>query len=224
LKTIFAKFQAISCIIYVTELQKRQASIAAIQEKKMKILIVASEAFPFFKTGGLGDVTGALSQTLAHDGNEVTLILPRYRDMKCPQELMPSPFNGKFVIPVSGGFEETSLEYLRWGRINVFFVNNKRFFDRPGLYRSENGDYLDNDERFAFFSRAALETAKFINFQPDIIHCNDWQTALIPAYIKTLYRIDAFYAKTATVFTIHNLAYQGIFGRNSVIKAGLALS
>lgn len=189
----------------------------------MNILMAASEAFPFVKTGGLGDVTGALSQTLAqNEKNNVTLVLPRYRDMKCSPELMPSSFNGKFVIPVFGGFEEATVDYLQWGKVNVFFVNSKRFFDRPGLYRSENGDYLDNDERFAFFSRAVLETAKFINFQPDIIHCNDWQTALIPAYLKTLYRIDAFYAKTSTVFTIHNLAYQGIFGRDSVIKAGFS--
>lgn len=189
----------------------------------MKILMAASEAFPFCKTGGLGDVTGSLSQELAQNpDNEVVLVLPKYRDIKCPDGLIPYPFNGKFFIPLSGGIEEATLEYMQWGNIKVFFINNQRLFDRPGLYRSNTGDYWDNDERFAFFSRAVLETAKFISFKPDIIHCHDWQTGLIPAFLKTIYRIDAFFAKTANIFTIHNLAYQGIFGRAAIQKAGLS--
>ncbi|MCR4820573.1 MAG: glycogen/starch synthase, partial [Elusimicrobiales bacterium] len=99
----------------------------------MRILMVASEAFPFFKTGGLGDVTGALSQTLARNPkNEVVLFLPRYRDMNCPEELMPKPAQGKIFVPISGGIEEASLEYVKWGNVSTFFINSKRFFDRPG--------------------------------------------------------------------------------------------
>ena len=191
----------------------------------MNILIAASEAFPFCKTGGLGDVTGALAQTLAQNpDNKVVLMLPRYRDISCPDGLTPYPYppNGKFFIPISGGVEPAYLEKLSWGNIDVFFIKNDRLFDRPGLYRSSSGDYADNDERFAFFSRAVLEASKYITFKPDIIHCHDWQTGLIPAFLKTLYRIDAFFTNTASVFTIHNLAYQGIFGRDSVMKAGLS--
>ncbi len=187
----------------------------------MKILEVASEAFPFCKTGGLADVTGALSRFFAGaDGiSEMVLFLPKYRNVgggAFSFKAVP----GSYVVPVSGRLEKASLYQAQWGKVTVYFVENQKYFDRPGLYRGPRGDYDDNDERFIFFSRAVLEGAKFLGFKPDIIHCNDWQTGLIPAYLKTLYMIDAFFAKTKTVFTIHNIAYQGMFGQDTFIKAG----
>lgn len=193
------------------------------KENSMRILMAASEAFPFFKTGGLGDVTGALSRVFARDpDNEVVLFLPRYRDISCPAGLMPQPAPGKFFTPMGGGMEETTLEYSKWENVNVFFINSKRFFDRPGMYRSPSGDYWDNDERFAFFSRAVLEAARFLDFKPEVIHCHDWQTGLLPAYLYTFYGSDPFFNKTATVFTIHNLAYQGMFSKDSLHKIGFS--
>lgn len=186
----------------------------------MKILVAASEAFPFCKTGGLGDVVGALSQTFSRiDEHEVVLFLPRYRSAG-QGAFSFKAVPGNFLIPVGGAIETASIAMVHWGKITVYFIENSKYFDRPGIYRSNFGDYEDNDERFVFFSRAVLEGAKFIGFKPDVIHCHDWQTAIIPAYLKTLYRIDSFYVKTAVVFTIHNIAYQGMFPKETLLKAG----
>ena len=187
----------------------------------MKILIASSEAFPFCKTGGLADVVGSLSQSISRlDGvEEVLLFLPKYRNIGGGAFSLKA-VGGNFLIPVAHKLETASLYHVQWGRISVYFIENQKYFDRPSMYRTANGDYEDNDERFIFFSRAVLEGAKFLGFKPDIIHCHDWQTGLIPAYLKTLYRIDAFFAKAKTVFTIHNIAYQGMFPRETFMKAG----
>ncbi|MEA3306767.1 MAG: glycogen/starch synthase [Elusimicrobiota bacterium] len=186
----------------------------------MKILIAASEAFPFCKTGGLGDVVGALSQMFSRLGdNEVVLFLPKYRNMGGGAFSLRA-ISGKFLIPMENKIETASMSHVQWGKVAVYFIENSKYFDRPGMYRTKYGDYKDNDERFIFFSRAVLEGAKFIGFKPDIIHCHDWQTALLPAYLNTLYRIDSFFVKTVSVFTINNIAYQGIFAKKSFLKAG----
>ncbi len=186
----------------------------------MKILIAASEAFPFCKTGGLGDVVGALSQMFSRLGDhEVVLFLPKYRNIGGGAFSL-SAVGGNFLIPVAGKIETASMSRVQWGKVSVYFIENAKYFDRPGMYRTQYGDYKDNDERFIFFSRAVLEGAKFIGFKPDIIHCHDWQTALVPAYLKTLYRLDSFFVKTASVFTINNIAYQGMFAKKALIKAG----
>ncbi|MCK5583535.1 MAG: glycogen synthase GlgA [Elusimicrobiales bacterium] len=186
----------------------------------MKILIAASEAFPFCKTGGLGDVVGALSQMFSRLGDhEVALFLPKYRNIERGAFSLRA-ISGNFLIPVAGKIETASMSRVQWGKVSVYFIENAKYFDRPGMYRTQYGDYKDNDERFIFFSRAVLEGAKFIGFKPDIIHCHDWQTALVPAYLKTLYRLDSFFVKTASVFTINNIAYQGMFAKKALIKAG----
>lgn len=188
----------------------------------MKILVAASEAFPFCKTGGLGDVVGAISQVFSRtENNQVALFLPKYRNIGGGAFSLKAIY-GNFLIPVSGRIENASISSVQWGNVSVYFIENSKYFDRPGIYRTNLGDYEDNDERFIFFSRAVLEGAKFIGFKPDIIHVHDWQTGLIPAYLKTLYRIDSFFAKTASVFTIHNIAYQGIFGKEVLVKAGFS--
>jgi len=188
----------------------------------MKILIAASEAFPFCKTGGLGDVAGALAQVFSRaEGAEVALFLPRYRNVG-GGAFSPKAAGGSFLIPVGNRLETATMSRVQWGKVAVYFIENSKYFDRPGIYRSNVGDYEDNDERFLFFSRAVLEGTKFIGFKPDVIHCHDWQTALVPAYLRTLYRIDSFFAKTASVFTIHNIAYQGMFPKETLVKAGFS--
>lgn len=188
----------------------------------MKILICASEAFPFCKTGGLADVVGSLATYLSREKDiEVCLFIPKYRDIG-KTAFSPKKIFSNYIVPVSDRFDEVNLYHLDWGKVKVYLVDNPRYFDRPGLYRNDWGEYQDNDERFIFFQRSVLEGAKFINFKPDIIFCHDWQTGLIPAYLKTLYRIDAFFVNTKTVFTIHNIAYQGFFPRETFIKAGFS--
>ncbi len=188
----------------------------------MKILIAASEAFPFCKTGGLADVTGALAQVFSRTPDaEVVLFLPRYRNVGGGAFSLKAA-GGSFLIPVGGRIETATMSRVQWGKAAVYFIENPKYFDRPGMYRAAAGDYEDNDERFIFFSRAVLEGAKFIGFKPDVIHCHDWQTGLVPAYLRTLYRIDSFYAKTASVFTIHNIAYQGMFPKETLLKAGFS--
>ncbi len=188
----------------------------------MKILIAASEAFPFCKTGGLADVVGALAQVFSRaEDTEVALFLPHYRNVG-GGAFSPKAAGGSFLIPVGNRVETATMSRVQWGKVAVYFIENPKYFDRPGIYRSAAGDYEDNDERFVFFSRAVLEGAKFIGFKPDIIHCHDWQTGLVPAYLRTLYRIDSFYAKTASVFTIHNIAYQGMFPKETLLKAGFS--
>jgi len=188
----------------------------------MKILIAASEAFPFCKTGGLADVTGALSQVFSRaEDTEVVLFLPRYRNVGGGAFSLKAA-GGSFLIPVGNRVETATVSRVQWGKVAVYFIENPKYFDRPGMYRSAGGDYEDNDERFVFFSRAVLEGAKFIGFKPDVIHCHDWQTGLVPAYLRTLYRIDSFFSKTASVFTIHNIAYQGMFPKETLLKAGFS--
>ncbi|MCK4532481.1 glycogen synthase GlgA [bacterium] len=188
----------------------------------MNILIAASECVPFAKTGGLADVTGALPKALKELKHDVRVIMPRYKKIDAKK------FNLKVIarnIPVSFG-NKVELATVMEGKINskssipVYFVDNEKYYNRDELYRTSLGDYSDNGERFIFFSRAVLEVAKAINFKPDVIHCNDWQTGLIPAYLKTLYKLDPFFLRTAVLYTIHNIAYQGVFPRDIFYLAG----
>ena len=185
----------------------------------MNIVLAASEAYPFCKTGGLADVVGAITQEFSRArGAKVLLMLPYYRKVQNTASLKAVP--GSFLVPVGGHIEPARLYYLKWGNALVFFIHSRRYFDRPGFYNEHNQDYADNDERFIFFSRAVLEACKFIGFKPDIIHAHDWQTGLIPAYLETVYKTDAYFARTRSVFTIHNIAYQGYFPKESFDKAG----
>lgn len=188
----------------------------------MNIVIAASEVFPFCKTGGLADVAGAIAQTFARSGdNKVVLFVPRYRNTGAGAfSLKAVP--GSFRIPVGDRVETVTLSTVNWGGVKAYFVESPRYYDRDELYRTRAGDFADNDERFIFFSRAVLEALKFVDFKPDVIHCHDWQTGLIPAYLKTLYSIDAYFALTASVMTLHNIAFQGFFPKESLFKAGFS--
>jgi starch synthase len=200
----------------------------AYMAKAMNILFLSSEVDPFAKTGGLADVSSALPQSVKHLGHEVRIMMPRYGSVNQRAARLHEMIRLK-EIPVPIGKKifranvQSSFLSNNHTKVQVYFLENKKLFGRSGLYihPETKKDYADNDERFIFFSRGVLEVLKRLGWQPDIIHCNDWQTGLVPAYLKTLYRDDRFYRGTRTVFTIHNMAYQGIFPKNSFPKTML---
>jgi starch synthase len=175
----------------------------------MRIVLVASEGVPFSKTGGLADVAGALPKALAAAGHNVEVILPRYRMTK-PGKVLA---HGKsLTLPLSSGFKYAAMQDGgELAGVRFLLVECPEFFDREGLYQVNGEDHPDNHLRFAAFSLAALEYLKREDTPPDIIHCHDWQTALVPIYLRNLYQGDPFFEKTGVVFTIHNLGYQGQF-------------
>ena len=176
----------------------------------MHIAFAASECVPFSKTGGLADVVGALPCALAALGHQVSVYLPRYRKTKLadPQTVVRSitiPFDDKYrfcsVVTASTNTP---------AGVKFYFVDYPPYFDREFLYGSPAGDYPDNAERFALFSRAVLEASKVLGV-PHVFHCHDWQSALVPVMLRTLYAEDPAFREVATVFTIHNMGYQGLF-------------
>ena len=174
----------------------------------MHIAFAASECFPFSKTGGLADVVGALPRALAALGHQVTVYVPKYRQTKLfgAQTLIRS-----LTIPFDDQYRFCSvLTDGNHSGVSFCFVDYPPFFDREALYGTSSGDYPDNAERFALFSRAVLEASKILGV-PDIFHCHDWQTALIPILLSTQYAEDPAFRDVATVFTIHNMGYQGLF-------------
>ena len=187
----------------------------------MRVLEVASEAVPFAKTGGLADVAGALPEALARLGCEVTLVLPAYREA-VSRGLPIEPVGLEFEVPL--GTRRPLARILRCrlpgSAVTIFLVANDEFFDRQALYGGAE-DYPDNAQRFIFFSRAAIELACRQAAPFDIIHCHDWQTGLVPAYQKTLYRASPAVAAARTVTTIHNMAYQGLFWHWDMLLTGL---
>ena len=179
--------------------------------RPLKILNVSSEVYPFAKTGGLGDVSSALPLALKQQGHDVRVILPKYR---CVHDSKRSiePTGVTVSAPIGPAVRHGKLQESRLNNsVPVYFVEQNDYFDREGLYGDFDGDFPDNAERFIFFDRAVLESCKALDFQPDIIHCNDWQTGLIPCYLKTTFSSDPFFENTRSVFSIHNLGYQGNF-------------
>jgi len=148
----------------------------------MKILLVASEAVPYAKTGGLADVVGGLSKALAEAGHEVAVALPRYRQIK------PGPVVKTSVTIAQGG--TLRFPAITGGRrvkgVRYFFVEDAEYFDREGIYGNRNGDYADNAERYGEFCRAAIEIVKQV-WPADVIHCHDWQAGLVPVLLKSEY-------------------------------------
>ncbi len=187
----------------------------------MKILFVASECVPFAKTGGLADVIGALPKFIAELGHEVDVFLPRYRKISLSTLAPDIP---SLTVSMGGRQRFCSVwrsENSTASGLTFHFLDCPEYFDRDGLYQEKDGDYPDNAERFALLSRAAIEYAKRAATAPDIIHAHDWQTALIPVFLKEDYRGDWFFGKTATFFTIHNMGYQGSFDASVIDAAGL---
>ena len=185
-----------------------------------KVLIVSSEAIPFAKTGGLADVAGSLPKSLVSLGCDVRVIMPLYRSVTSGN--FPLTREARNIRhPLLGGVRAFRLYSNRSGGVTTYFVRRRKYFSREGLYGTERGDYPDNGIRFSFFSKASLAAIKAIDFKPDIIHCNDWQSALIPFYLKFRLGEDDFYRGIKTLFTIHNIAYQGVFNKRIMKKAGI---
>jgi starch synthase len=182
----------------------------------MKILFVASEGLPFSKTGGLADVIEALPRSLAAMGHDVAVLLPRYRNVRALAVTAPS-----LTVPQSAVLRFPSI--MDGGMlhgVHYFFVEDPEYFDRELPYGVAGKDYPDNAERFAEFSRAAIEFCKHV-WMPDLLHCHDWQTALVPVLLRTEYAKDEPMQAVPVVFTIHNMGYHGTFPRDTMKKIGL---
>jgi starch synthase len=185
----------------------------------MNILFAASEAAPFAKTGGLADVAGSLPPAIAALGHDVRVVIPRYR------QIDPVTYDCKqaatLYVPLGTWKERCDvLESGRGKGVTVYFINKDIFYDRPELYGTPQADYPDNAERFVFFSRAIPELCRAMGFHPDIVHCNDWQTGLVPLFLKRFYREHGPLQRTKTIFTVHNLGYQGLFPRTDLRLTG----
>jgi len=187
----------------------------------MKILFVASEVTPFAKTGGLADVAGALPKTLKTLGHDVRIMMPFYSVVEKGGMAIRKGRKSASVF-VDDVEKKGFLRQASLGEIPVYLIENKEYFAREELYGTPSGDYPDNAQRFSFFCRCVLELLKKMDFRPDIIHCHDWQTALIPHYLKHERKHDPFFARTGVIFTIHNLAYQGLFPPEMLETMGLS--
>ncbi len=181
-----------------------------------KIWYLSSEVSPFAKTGGLGDVTGALPKSLKTRNQEIRVIMPKYKMINERKYILREVIRLKDIpVTVDGETKTVNVKsaFLPDSKVQIYFVDIPDLFGRNGLYTDSNTgkDYPDNAQRFAFFCRGALETLKILSWRPDIIHCNDWQTAFVPLYLKTIYKEDDFFKGIKTVFTIHNFSYQGVF-------------
>jgi len=196
----------------------------------LKVLIAGSEAVPFIKTGGLADVVDAVSRGLAARGHDVTIVLPKYRDLKTAGvELTPA---GQVTVPIDGRLEKANLLVGKRDGVRVVLLEHPEFYERQGGPYAAKHEALglsaydaagidDADERFGFYARAALEAARVLDLKPDIIHAHDWHAALIPAFLKSeAYKNDPVFANTKTALTIHNIAFQGAFAAATAVKLG----
>jgi starch synthase len=185
----------------------------------LKILLMSAEMVPFAKTGGLADVAGALPKAIKALNHDIRVAMPRYGRID-PERFKLSEALAPYPVPMDDRTEEATLMQTRLpsptGDIPIYMVDNAHYYDRDGIYM-----YEDDADRFIFFCRAVLEGLKPLGWQPDVIHCHDWHTAIVPNWLKTVYKHDPFYATTACVYTIHNLAYQGIFGYRVLEIAGV---
>lgn len=186
---------------------------------QFKVWYLASEVSPFAKTGGLGDVTGAFPKALKSNNQEIRVIMPKYKSINERKYVLREVIRLK-DIPVTINKVTRTINvksaFLPDSKVQIYFIEIPEYFGRSGLYTdtTTGKDFTDNAERFAFFCKGALETLKILSWRPDIIHCNDWPSALAPYYLHTVYKNDDFLKGIKTIFTIHNLSYQGIFKKN----------
>ncbi len=174
----------------------------------MKILYLSSEARPFIASGGLADVAGSLPKALCDLGHDCRVVLPLYSDIKAEwREKMT--FLCNYNVSLAWRNQYCGVYTCEHNGVTYYFLDNEYYFKRHGLY-----GYYDDPERFAFFSKAAVELVKHADFVPDVLHCNDWQSAMAPVYLNKFYRHDKMYQEIKTMFTIHNIQYQGQHGLN----------
>ncbi len=188
----------------------------------MKIVFTSSEVTPFAKTGGLGDVVGALPKALAKSGVECFIILPKYKSVDV-EKFKLVKLDKRIVVHMAAGrhVEAEIFSTTLYGNIPVYFIDNGNYFNRDGFYEVDGEPFHDNAERFSFFSKACLKLLKEFDICCDVIHCNDWQTGLIPLYLKLVSQHDSFFNKVRTIFTIHNIAYQGVFEADNLDLLGI---
>jgi starch synthase len=197
-------------------------------EQRLRILFATSEVTPFARTGGLGDVIGALPKALRTLDLDVRVVMPLYQVVR-HSGLDLHPVLSNLQIPLASGVMTAPVWQAALAdpgqsddqAVPVYCIEQDRYFDRPGLYGDAHGDYPDNAERFIFFCRAVLALVEQMGWFPEILHCHDWQTALLPAYVRFSEGFDPRIATVATIFTIHNLAYQGIFPALTFPLSGL---
>lgn len=184
-------------------------------EKGLKVLLVASESAPFIKSGGLGDVVGSLPKALHAKGVDVRVVIPRHRAIK-NETMYDVEFAGEFDVHLQWRRQRAKV-LVKPGDVPIYFIENDYYFGRGGLY-----GFGDDHERFAFFGKAVLDMLPMLDFYPDIIHCNDWQTGPLCMYLKETYNKVVQYAKIKTLFTIHNLQYQGRFSPDTLGMLGVS--
>jgi starch synthase len=180
----------------------------------MNILLISPEVFPFAKTGGLADVAGALPEALAKKGHKASVILPYYQLVK-KNGFKPVLFKKNISLKINNREEVFNLLLVKNNGVDVYFIEKNEYYDREFLYGTPQGDYQDNAFRFAFYAKAILASIPYIGKQ-DVYHCNDWQSGLVPLYIKTHHQGDPMFNKAKVLFTIHNMAYQGLFPKDVV--------
>lgn len=186
---------------------------------QFKVWYIASEVSPFAKTGGLGDVTGAFPKALKSNNQEIRVIMPKYKSINERKYILREVIRLKDIPVTINNITRTinvKSAFLPDSKVQIYFVEIPEYFNRSGLYtdRASGKDFPDNAERFAYFCKGALETLKILSWRPDIIHCNDWQSALVPYYLHTVYKDDDFLQGIKSIFTIHNFSYQGIFKKS----------
>jgi starch synthase len=181
----------------------------------MRILMVASEAAPFAKTGGLADVLGALPRALTQLGHQVDVVMPRYRGITAGVGI------GRMTVALGGLAADAGMHAVVADGVRTVFVDHPGYYDRDFLYGVPGQDYADNPERFAFLCQAALTWALSTGDRYDVVHAHDWQAGLVPVLLAQMFRTHAFLRRVPTVFTIHNLAYQGIFDASWLPPLGL---
>ncbi len=178
----------------------------------MKILFAASEALPFAASGGLADVLGSLPAALSENDCDCRIVIPLYRSVK-PELRNKMTYVGDITVDVAWRKQYCGLYTIKHGSVIYYLIDNPYYFMRDGMY-----GFYDDCERFVFFSRAVLEILSLIEWKPDIIHCNDWQTAMVPVYYETMYKYHREYEGIKTVYTIHNIQYQGVYGKEVVTE------
>ncbi len=197
--------------------------------KKLKILFVTSEVVPFIKTGGLADVSSALPQKLQELGHQVRIVVPKYGAIDERKYKIHEVVRLKDLTTQIGKKEvvfslRSSFLVGTKARVQIYFLDNQEYFgSRHSLYSDPltGQEFKDNDERFILLAKSVFELVNKLGWVPDIIHCNDWQCGLIPAYLKTEYQDQSLFQDVKTLFTIHNLSYQGVFNKSSFAKTGL---
>ena len=188
---------------------KKSLNSSVIIEKQPSVLFVASEANPFAGTGGLADVIGSLPKAIAKNGNyDVRVVIPLYKDFSALYRDKLN-FVGNYNVPLSWRNQYAGVFSIKKDNVTYYFIDNEYYFKRDGLY-----GFYDDGERFAFFSKASLHLMEYLDFYPDILHAHDWQSALSVVYLKTLFSQNSKFSNIKTMFTIHNIEYQGKYGKD----------